>query len=461
MSENHHDYIVIGSGAAGGVVAHNLQANGADVLLIEAGKHFRKDTFPLNEADVAAQLYWGGGMEFNKDASMGFLRARMVGGTTIVNQALLDRFDDIAFNDWKAQSNVSFFNTSDMDAYYQKVESFLSCYTFNDSEFNTSAKNFTNACNQLGIKWKHLRRGQDDCGREKGNDCIACLGGCHRDSKQSSMATYIKKAEGFGLKISAETEVDKIVEKSGYTEIHALKKGIKTIFKANKLILCAGSFGTTQILLKSGLKEKYAALGKYFATHPQFMSFARYDEPINAHKGFFQTVASADPNLRAKGFKLENVYAPPVSLAVLFPDTGIEHQRLMKNYTHYTCMEVAVRDENVGELKIDNKGKLIINKPLTDQDHRRKDEGYELVKQLMTVSGAKEIILSPIYFGLHLMGGAVIGTDEKNSVVNPDFKLHHNPNIYVVDSSIFPNAPGINPSLSIFALGQKLSEELK
>lgn len=461
MSQNHHDYIVIGSGAAGGVVAHNLQKNGADVLLIEAGKHYRKDTFPLNEADISAQLYWGGGMEFNKDASMGFLRARMVGGTTIVNQALLDRFDDIAFDDWKAQSNVSFFSTKEMAPYYDSVENFLSCYTFKDEEFNQSAINFTKACDQIGIKWKHLRRGQSDCGYEKNNDCIACLGGCHRDSKQSSMATYIKQAEGFGLKISPETEVDKIIDKGSFTEVHATKKGVKTIFKANKLILCAGSFGTTHILLKSGLKDKYPALGKYFATHPQFMSFARFENQVNAHKRFFQTVASADPKLRAKGFKLENVFAPPVSIAVLFPQTGTEHQRIMKNYTHYTCMEVAVRDENIGEFKINNKGRLIVDKPLTDQDHKRKDQGYELVNQLMAVSGAVEIIQSPIYFGLHLMGGAVMGADSKNSVVNPEFKLHHHPNIYVVDSSIFPNAPGINPSLTIFALGQKLSEELK
>jgi choline dehydrogenase-like flavoprotein len=78
----------------------------------------------------------------------------------------------------------------------------------------------------------------------------------------------------------------------------------------------------------------------------------------------------------------------------------------------------------------------------------------------METAGAREILQSPVYFGLHLMGGASIGTDSRRSVVNPEFQLHHHDKIFVVDSSIFPSAPGINPSLTIFALGEKLSQQL-
>ena len=76
-----YDYIVIGSGPGGGVVGYQLHKAGADVAILEAGNFFRKDTFPTNEADISAQLYWGGGIEFNKNAKMAFLRARVVGGT--------------------------------------------------------------------------------------------------------------------------------------------------------------------------------------------------------------------------------------------------------------------------------------------------------------------------------------------------------------------------------------------
>jgi choline dehydrogenase-like flavoprotein len=52
------------------------------------------------------------------------------------------------------------------------------------------------------------------------------------------------------------------------------------------------------------------------------------------------------------------------------------------------------------------------------------------------------------------MGGLGIGVNPRESVVSPEFKLHGYKNIYAADSSIFPNAPGINPSLTIMALSK-------
>jgi len=38
--------------------------------------------------------------------------------------------------------------------------------------------------------------------------------------------------------------------------------------------------------------------------------------------------------------------------------------------------------------------------------------------------------------------------------------LHEDKNIYCADSSIFPNAPGINPSLTIMALSKMAIEKV-
>ena len=69
--------------------------------------------------------------------------------------------------------------------------------------------------------------------------------------------------------------------------------------------------------------------------------------------------------------------------------------------------------------------------------------------------GAKEVIACDQGFGLHLMGGCAIGTDEKKSVVNPEFRVHGTKKVFIADSSIFPSAPGLNPSLTVMALSQK------
>jgi choline dehydrogenase-like flavoprotein len=174
----------------------------------------------------------------------------------------------------------------------------------------------------------------------------------------------------------------------------------------------------------------------------------------------FQTVASKDDRFRQRGFKLENVFAGPVSTALLFNGYGPDHAEFMRNYTRITCAEVAVRDENAGELLVDKKGKLTIKKPLTAQDRSRMQDGVSVLKEILAASGAKRVIESPHFFGLHMMGGCRMGVDPANSVVDPEFQVHGHKNLYIGDASLFPNAPGINPSLTIFALAQRLSDQL-
>jgi len=45
--------------------------------------------------------------------------------------------------------------------------------------------------------------------------------------------------------------------------------------------------------------------------------------------------------------------------------------------------------------------------------------------------------------------------------VGPDFRLHGHRRIFAADSSIFPNAPGINPSLTIMALAKKAAHSIQ
>jgi choline dehydrogenase-like flavoprotein len=353
---------------------------------------------------------------------------------------------------------VDWFTPEHLRPYYDTVEGQLALHTFTPNEYNKNAQMFTKACDELGVKWGSLRKGQGDCAHERGNDCINCLGGCYRDSKQSSLVGYVQKGEKEGLQIAAETEIDRI-ETGDTVTILGTSKGQKVSYTAKNLVVAGGSFGTTKLLLQSGFKKQLPALGKYFTSHPQFMCKGVFDEPLNAQRSYIQTVASEDANLRTKGFKLENVFAPPISMAVLYNRTGPRHQQFMGRYNNMACIEVAVRDENTGEIAVKG-NKLVVQKKLTDQDKRRRDEGVALIKNILLKQGAKEVIQSPYYIGLHLMGGSVIGTDATKSVVDPEFRVHGHKNIFIADSSIYPNAPGINPSLTIMALAQKLSEQL-
>ncbi len=54
----------------------------------------------------------------------------------------------------------------------------------------------------------------------------------------------------------------------------------------------------------------------------------------------------------------------------------------------------------------------------------------------------------------HFMGGVPLGRDDREGVVDINFQVHNYPGLFVVDSSIMPGNPGVNPSLTITALAE-------
>jgi len=54
----------------------------------------------------------------------------------------------------------------------------------------------------------------------------------------------------------------------------------------------------------------------------------------------------------------------------------------------------------------------------------------------------------------HLMGGVPFGKNDHEGVINLDFQVFNYPGLYVVDGSVMPANPGVNPSLTITALAE-------
>jgi cholesterol oxidase len=54
----------------------------------------------------------------------------------------------------------------------------------------------------------------------------------------------------------------------------------------------------------------------------------------------------------------------------------------------------------------------------------------------------------------HILGGCPFGRDAEEGVIGLDAQVHHYPGLYVVDGSIVPANPGVNPSLTIAALAE-------
>jgi cholesterol oxidase len=54
----------------------------------------------------------------------------------------------------------------------------------------------------------------------------------------------------------------------------------------------------------------------------------------------------------------------------------------------------------------------------------------------------------------HILGGAPIGSSPEQGVVNENFEVHNYPGLFIIDGSIMPGNPGVNPSLTITALAE-------
>jgi len=460
-TRRYFDFAFVGAGVSGSFIADELCRAGCDCLMLEAGKFFTRRTYPTNGMDGNSQLYWSGGLELGRDCRIAFLRPKVVGGGSIVNQALVDRFDEDAFKSWREASGVDFFTVDRMAPWYDKAESEIEIQEIPSRFRNRNALIFEQGFKALGYRLAPLRRAQSNCRLEEGNCCIECLNGCRIGSKQSTPETVLKRALESGLTLAPEVEVLRVADGQGDITLHCRdKRGLDVSFRAGNLVLAGGAVGNARLLLSSGFARRLPAVGRGFFCHPQFMSFGVYEEAVNSHLGAFQAFKSDDAGFRKGGFKLENVYAGPEGIALLVPGFGKAHHRVMENISRFACIEVCTRDTQPGRVRVNRKGKALITKSRNPEDRARQERGVKVIEEIFRATGAKEVIHGQFGIGLHLMGCCAMGTDPKKSVVDPEFRLHGTRNIFSADSSIFPNAPGINPSLTIMALSKMAAENI-
>ena len=329
------DFVIIGSGAAGGIMAKELSTNGFRVVVLEQGPYLKESAFVHDEIKILREDLLTNHPElqpntFRKTAAekakpqRAIAYGRCVGGTSVHFAANYWRFHEIdflertkvgaipgtGFADWPI-------TYADLEPYYTKVEWEVGVsglaeaspfdpprskpYPMPPLPAKSGGVIFERAAHKLG--WHPYPTplailSQPRAGRSPCVNCGFCWGfGCEVGAKSSSLASVIPMAERTGrCEIRPDSYVYRI-------ELNAAGRAVGVLYfdaqrnthlqKAKSVVVCANGAETPRLLLLSssklfpnGLANSSGLVGKYLMCNSHARAEGLFEHPLNDYKGF-------------------------------------------------------------------------------------------------------------------------------------------------------------------------------
>jgi choline dehydrogenase-like flavoprotein len=329
------DFVVVGSGAAGGIMAKELSTNGFRVVVLEQGPYltpadFDHDEIKVINEDLLTNKPKLQPTSFRKTPNekakpqRALVYGRLVGGTSVHFTANFWRFHQIDFverskigpvpgadlRDWPI-------TYADLEPYYTKVEWEIGVsglagaspfdpprskpYPMPPLPVKGSGVIFERAARKLG--WHPFPApmailSQPRPGRSACVNCGFCLAfGCEVGAKSSSLAAAIPVAEKTGrCEIRPNSYVHRIETDSNGRVTGAVyfdEQRNTHLQKAKAVVVCANGAETPRLLLLSankqfpnGLANSSGIVGKYLMLNSGGVTNAVFEHPLNDYKGF-------------------------------------------------------------------------------------------------------------------------------------------------------------------------------
>ena len=264
---------VIGSGAAGAIIAEKLAAAGKSVVLLEKGGYYDGESMNQREDDMIGLLWKNSGANFTSNLKIAIAQGSCLGGSTVINDAVCFRIPDIVIKQWNDLGvNIS---KEEWDYANDEVSSRINVTTVREDELNENAKKLREACSVARVNGEPItehRVNERNCGPswtdstlESCVQCGFCHLGCHYDTKQSMLVTYIHDAIQSNNDFTAycNCDVKKIIHSNGIAtgvegsfvdEMGNEKYRIRV--NAKVVVVSAGTIASSNILQKSGVANQ-------------------------------------------------------------------------------------------------------------------------------------------------------------------------------------------------------------
>src|ERR1700739_3517544 len=329
------DFVIVGSGAAGGILAKELSTNGFRVVVLEQGPYLTESDFTHSEVEILTQNTLTNHPELQPTSfpktpeekatpQRAVLYGRCVGGTSVHFTANFWRLHEIdfverskvgpiagtGFTDWPI-------TYADLEPYYTKVEWEIGVsglagaspfdpprskpYPMPPLPTKSSGVLLEQAGRKLG--WNPFPApmailSQPRAGRSACVNCGFCLAfGCEVGAKSSSLAAAIRVAEKTGrCEIRPNSYVHKIeVDASGRATgaVYFDEQRNTHLQKAKAVVVCANGAETPRLLLLSankqfpdGLANSSGLVGKNLMFNSGGVATGVFEHPLNDYKGF-------------------------------------------------------------------------------------------------------------------------------------------------------------------------------
>ena len=509
------DVLIIGAGAAGGVLCKELAEAGFDVVVLEAGPHWVPERDFISDESMAEKLAWTDPRVTTGDNPISLahnVTGKGVGGSTVHYSMVALRMHESDFmvrtldgvaDDWPIRYE-------DLQPYYDGVEKELGIagparwpwgprrkgpYPYREHPLNGVADLFVRGCEQLGITWAPAPLATISAPKDDRHPCVYrgwCLYGCSTNAKASTLVTYIPKAIEAGAEIRAQCMATRVnLDAQGrarsVTYQRDTGKGyyVEEEQEAKLIIVSCYAIESPRLLLNSaqkghpdGLANSSGLVGKRLMVHSAHVVYGRFPELVYQYKApptlaLTQDFYETDPaNDYVRGFTIECIGDYPQSFAKSAQASlglwGSELRELMVDYNHYAGWglvgECLPREENTVTLDPEDKDQygLPVGRVTFrwgENDRRLWEAGIDKQRQILEAAGAE--VTWTADDTAHLLGACCMGDSPQSSVVDQWCRTWDVPNLFVCDGSVFPTSSASNPSLSIEAIAARTADYIK
>jgi choline dehydrogenase-like flavoprotein len=474
------DVAIVGSGAGGAIAATVLAESGLEVLVLEAGPHLDRRTYPDEPLAALRRLYRDGGLTVAEGVpAIPTPVGRAVGGTTVINSGTCLRAPERVLERWAGEHGIDW--ARELDSDYAEAEEALAVTPVDPAHMGRNGQILMEAAETLGVAHEPLRRNAGRC-----VGCSSCPIGCRLDAKRAMHVSYLPRAVRAGARIRAGVEVRRVLfEGRGAVGLDCLKaRGARpfSVRARRGVIVAGGAFGTPELLLRSGVRSPSGELGHNLRIHPACWVGARFDQEVRGWEGVMQSYAVTE--WVERGILLEATFTPLAFGAQWLPGTGAQHQERLAAYDRIASTGVHLSDRSSGRVGLARDGSLRVSYQLTGEDASRLVFGVARAAELYYAAGAREVYPqiagmptlsasrvadlearspSPTRLRLeafHPLGTARMDADPGRGVVGLDGSVHGYEDLYVADGSVLPGSIGVNPMMTIIAMAARISRRL-